>query len=833
MPKKLKPRYRRRIAWALASFFALLLLSLVVVPPFINTDRLREPLETALGVKINGDISLSLLGGATINARDVVMENGEIDSVMFDVPISKLFDIASVSVPRKISVTGARINAQTLTIPVVSREIEIYDSVVTFLGKNYEILGGTLKNGLLSGTVRTNQHRYEFDSNGDTFRVINKNEGLEITGSLFSDGGGIGTFKIDTDKFNEWFYISEPQLFGRVSLSMNFKWNGSYGFDFSDIRGTYGNGVFTGEIKLHEDGSKDIKLDAHNIDFDLSFLTKKTDILTKTWFDLDLSGRLRFTDKVFGNIKIDAGEAHPHIGRDIAQQEPDSVIIKEIIADDIEINGGAITSNGAQQIALKFPHKDKPLSCVFSGTPNNWKCENLNFDIFNNSYISFENGEFYAIVQSNSNMPNDIDFASELAPIGDKGTVKFKFQDSGGTVQINGTRETTIFDFINNRTIDWLGMDLRFLPDFMRTQNGNFESSNNGFSFSSENGAWYLEMSENGNFVLSGKNIKDLFPNKSLDFVYDLGYEISGFYNNGNISDLKIKIAGHEFTGTATNGEITLETELLDINAFVSQEYLSNYDELQYRMQEPIISVFDLGLKLSLNAKILVSAGNEYLNFTYSLKNNEQNFLIRDETKGSAIAKIVKKAGIFDISLKLNRFVINGNVLNPASLFNVGDSIVTAQIDLETSGQIAVDIWHNLAGNMDITFEDGIFVGLGTDMFYAGAKTMTAGETEPALVQALSGGTSALKTLRIVGEYKNEKLDSEINLGLRHVDGRGRLVLWGNTMSGNLDLILRGTSPSPSPLRITFSPRNYSLTEMLLNLDPVYLREFALTHEKF
>jgi hypothetical protein len=55
-------------------------------------------------------------------------------------------------------------------------------------------------------------------------------------------------------------------------------------------------------------------------------------------------------------------------------------------------------------------------------------------------------------------------------------------------------------------------------------------------------------------------------------------------------------------------------------------------------------------------------------------------------------------------------------------------------------------------------------------------------------------------------------------------------------MYTTLDLTMRGTSASPSAIQLDIMPngtRRYSLSEIMINFDGDYLREFVKTHKRF
>ena len=259
---------------------------------------------------------------------------------------------------------------------------------------------------------------------------------------------------------------------------------------------------------------------------------------------------------------------------------------------------------------------------------------------------------------------------------------------------------------------------------------------------------------------------------------------------------------------------------------------------MEFLTNAPILSLFDLDMNIYLTADSLIHNGDTYKNFTYALKTNVQNFSITDNSRGNLLATIIKDHATYDIFVQLNRFVINGKLLQREFPLNVMDTMITAEIDLTTNGHIAHDIWYNMAGTLDLTFDGGYIIGLGTDEFYATATDLTRLNAEDRLANALTSGLTKIKTMRVIGEYNNGnfKTTKPIQLAVRHADIVGALSLENNVMSAKFELLLRGTAPEPSPITLTIAPngkRNYSLSDTLRYIDPAYMRGFLKNHTKF
>ncbi|MDR1360875.1 MAG: hypothetical protein LBJ18_01015 [Rickettsiales bacterium] len=828
----MKPRYKRRIFWSFTGLAGALALCVVIIPPFINLDRLRPQIENVLGIQIDGPVHFSLLGRATIAIHDVKLPNGTVDSVVFAVPLSSVFDLGALRLPDKITVSGARLQVSELSPPANNLEITIRNSIISFLGKDYEITDGILAGGILRGTVRTSEHRYDFQSQGDEFQIRNANENLEISGHLFSDGSARGTFAINTDGFNDWFAVETPKIRGAVKVNMSFEWDGKYGFRFYDIAGNAAGGEFSGEINLYEDGSRRIILSARNINFDLSFLLADASVFNNSQYDLDLSGRLKFAGRDFSRIQINAAG------------QGDEVIINKIAADDMKAIGGKIGADGASRIMLSTPEYE----CLFSGTPEEFVCEEFilkDYQSFSATGALSVNKKSYDMIFNGNALPAPGQFSDYFGKR--DGKVAFTTPFANGTMIIKGGRYVINYNSENISLEEGLGiLNFPLVSKEMLVNRGALRevfADNEIKSIYFQTADWSLNF-DGLKFSFAHQDALRLL--KAFEINIDTRFlksgmpvEISGKYKNGNIADLKIEIAGHIFEGSANGASISLKTDLLNLDSFISQDYLDDYEEQQFLSNAPILAPLELsGIRISLLADSVIFSGMEFDNFAYSLRDGSQSFSITDSKNGSLLADIKKNKNEYSAVVQLNKFVLHDLLVNSANGLNISGGYLTADISLATSGKIADDIWHNLSGDLDLSFDGGEVAGLGLDKFYAGAEDITKLNAEYALAAALDGGRTRLKKLRVIGKYENGRFATTVpfQMSLPHCDAGGNLQFANGRMTAQMNLILRGTSPAPQPIALSVDAngrRGYSLSEIMISFDPDYLRDFVSSHDKF
>lgn len=822
----LKPRTRRRLFYILSAFVATAALAIVIVPPMFTLNRLKPKLESAItaqtGVetKIHGDVHFSLIGAATIVARDITVPDGHIGAVSFRFPVSALFDMERLRLDKRIGIYDADVKISRLTPVAPAYDIELRNCRVEFLGKEYKIISGTANDGNFSATVRTDQHKYDINLNRDAFYVTNKTNNLVLMGNLTSDGGARGTMSLQTNNINRMFEFTEPKIPGNVDLEMKFDWDGGYGFKFSDIQANN----FTGNIDLAPDGARTIQISSTDATFDFSFLLQPTKIIYDTSFDLDLRGHLTMAGREFSHLIIRATGTR------------DALNIEKIVADNTVISGGQISSNGAKNINIATKIDDHLATCLFNGTPKKWSCDRFTYRDMTGTF-SVDGDTFAANIKSSGPMPSDAEISNILQKFGRRGTVKFIFTDAAGTLFIERDKIRPEFKFARDKTLAWMNAEMDFIPSFMKNEIGDFSLSDDRVTFRPHNGRWELTTSGNA-FVISGRNLHDWFPDMDMRAISDGEYFISGLRRGDTISNLTVRFLGHEFTGGVTGKKITLKTDTLNLDSLIAQSFIDNYDEMEFLMDAPIMLPFELDATISLHADKMIYNGDEYNNFVYSLKNNTQTFSITDNERGNLLAIITRNKRDYDISVQASNFKINGPLLASNMPLNVSDTRITGEADIRTSGQIAHDITYNMAGTIDAVFSGGTITGFGVDEFYASVANITTMNAEYAISAALDGGMSVLKEMKVTGEFarRDFQTTAPITISMRHATATGALEITDGQMRANMDITLRGTSPAPSKISVQILPsgaRNYSLSEIMKNFDTSFLRTFVNTHNRF
>lgn len=822
-----KTRYKHRIIWSLISIIGLLLLSIIVLPPIIHLNSLKPKIQDAIfaqtGIRatIHGDVNFSLLGKTTIVAHNITIPDGFISSFEFSIPWSDMFNIQNAQISDNITINGASLVVNKITPFDMNNDITVKNSRFNFLNKEYEIIDGHFSRNMVSAVVRTNQHKYDITSIDNNFTIKNKNNNLNLYGKLLPDGTATAHISIVAQDINSWFEFKNPRITGTFPITANIKWDGGYGIDFSDISA---NGVF-GSAELAPDGYKNIKLVSKNANYDMSFAIEHPEIFTDAHFDMDFYGKIKFVNNTFKHLYINV------IGH------KKNIDIQKIIADNLTIQGGTIDEQGAHNINVSVYENNVPVKCLFNGTPTNWSCDTFSYGDLLFGNLNLDNNHLIANIYSKEKI-SDIDSIIKSArKLTDTGTVKFNFPNMAGTARFTKKNSSIQYDFVKNKPLKWANINFDFIPDSMLNERGDIVWQNDTLLFSPISKTWSLGTNKKS-FYITGKNFKQWLPNLDLQSIRDLPYTISGNYNNGNISNLNIEIAGQTFNGSVSGKSITLKTDLLNIDSFVSSEFTNNFEALSFFTVAPITIPFDIGVKVSLSADSLVYNERKYNNFVYSLKTNTQTFSITDSNRGNMLTTIKKQNNNYTINIQLNKFVIDEKLLPTDMPLNISNSAITAEIKLKTFGNIAHDIFENINGTFDLYFDGGKLYGLGLADFYASAANISILNAEFALANALEGGTTPIKNMRIIGTYNSGDIETTkpLSLALKHTDVFGTIQIKNNEMTADLKLILRGTSPASAPIDLIIYPNNkrkYSLSEIMLSFDPEYMRSFIQSHNKF
>ena len=822
----MKPRHKRRIFWSFCLFFTVFLLCIIIIPPFLNLNHLKEKLETTIlnntgkKVEIKGNINFSLLGRITLVANNVVFENGNINWVRFGIPLLDIFHPSIAELSNRIVIDGGFIKLESLKPINYTYKMDIKNFVIEYKNKKCVIENGTIFKDNFIGNIYINNILYNANITSNEFTINDFNNGINIYGNSYKDGSIKGKL-ISKINLKNVFSIENIELPDLNNFKSEFYWNGENSLRIYNIN----SDEITGEI-LFEDGIlRDINLNALNLIYDMSFILSNKIPISNLNLDINFYGKLKLKEKIFSHIKAKVKSVNS------------KVFIENIIADTTSLNGGNITDVGANNINLETEVDGINLKCIFSGNIDNWICDSLKYADFKGSLINKGNN-FELTIESDKNMPDYKFLENKLNKLGSKGLIKFKFSDTKGEIVFNNKNIESKYDFVRNKSLRWVNKKLSFLPDFILDEKGDFSWKNDSIFFEPYSHNFSLLIKENS-FYLNGNNLKKIFKNVDLPFVKDnLHFSISGNYSNSNISNLTITINGYNFTGSLTDNNITLWSEFLDIDNFIQKEYFDNYDENQFISQDPIILIFKFPFNLSMSIDKLLYNGMQYSKFTYSLNDNKQVFSISDNEQGSLLTDIIKSDNNYDITVKLNRFKILNKFFTFPSPLNIKGSLLTAEIKLNTNGNIAYDIWNNMNGNMNLSFEGGLLEGLGVDNFYSSSDSITILNAERMLSDLIEGGESKIKKLNITGDYNSGifKTSLPFSLSLYHSDIYGDLTFNNKRLTSNIKLILRGSSPQPEPIDIIIyqdGKRAYSLSAIMTNFDPDFLKNFVKSHNKF
>lgn len=823
-----KSKYTNRILISLLAFVTFIVLAIIVVPTQITLNSLKPKIEnaiftqTGIQAKIHGNVHFSLMGKAAIVAHNVSVPNGVISSIEFGFPLVDIFNIEKADIYGDIQVNGASLYIEKIVPFEINKKIIVNDSDIKFLNKEYKIIHAELSKDTTEAFVRTDQHKYEIQSTGNNFVIKNKNNDLNLTGKLFKDGTARGKISIIAQNVNRWFEFEKPRINGQFPITADVFWDGNYGIKFDNISA---NGVY-GSIELKDDGYRIIKLRSDNADYDMSFFLDSPEILQNAYFDLDFYGNMTFMNHKINHLRI------------LTNGNNKQINIDTIIADETHINGGYIDEHGAHDVNIAGPLSGLHTKCLFNGTPTNWYCKEYSHGNNITSVFSVKDDVIDADVYSTAIYADMKPFVVTIRKLASSGEVRFYYPDMVGTLHLGKDSYTVDYTRLDNKSLNQAKINLKFLPDFMKDEPGDFVWTNGVMIFTPNSKQWQLSKSTDF-FILRGQNFKRLTRKVDLQAFNDLPYILSGNYKNGTISDFVVEIAGHKLTGILSGKSITLKTDIFDITPFINQSFVEKFEDLSFFTNHPVLLPFETDVNVALSANKLVYKDTEYNNFVYSLNQNTQTFSITDSNRGNMLASIKKDNIKYAINIQLNKFVFDGNLLPDFMPLNISDTAITAEIKLNTYGMIAHDIINNLNGTFDASFEGGKLYGLGLAEFYASAPVFTTKQDgERSLYNALKNGITPLKKMHIVGTYDNGniKTTEPFSLSMPHAEATGILQIENNEMRAQLKIILRGTSASPEPVDLMIFPdnsREFSLSQIMINFDPEYMREFIRFHNQF
>lgn len=818
---------KNKIIWFSVSLFATVALAIVIIPPMINLNFLKPKIEniistqTGISAKINGDINFSLLGRTHIVAHDISVEKGKISTVDFAIPFFDIFDMKNAKISGDIKVYGASLLITKIVPFNTDTTIIVDNSNIKFLNKEYNIINANISKNNIDALVRTDQHKYEIKLHDNLFNIKNKNNNLKLSGELFKDGTANAHIEIIAQDINRWFEFDKPRITGHFPVIADINWDGKYGVDFYNISA---NGI-TGSADLQNDGYKIIKLESKNADYDLSFFLKNPEILKNASFDLNFYGKLKFMDKTFSHVEIST------VG---SEQE---IKINKIITDDMQITGGYIDENGAHDLHVSIPENGVNTTCIFDGTPIKWSCNGFSYGKALTGKIFVDKNTFSANIYSHEKISDINSVIKSAKRFGNVGIIKFDFPDMAGTIKINHNEHTVKYEFARNKNLTWANIDVPFITKNMLNENGDFVWEYDSVIFIPKSESWQFAKTKDF-FTLNGKDFKQLFPDIDLQSLNNFPYAISGNYKNNTISNLTLEINNHKFSGSFANNLITLKTSVLDIDSFVNPEFIDNYEQLSFLVAHPLTIPFDSNINIAISTDAIIYDNQKYNNFIYSKHDNIQNFSITDSKHGNLLATITKNKTKYALNIQLNKFITHEKLLPEFMPLNISDTMITAEINLKTSGIIAHDIIDNMHGTFDASFDGGKLYGIGTDNFYATASDITTLNVEQRLSNALSNGITDIKKMHIVGVYENGDIKTvqPFTLQMKHVDVTGILDITNNEIFAKLKLNLRGTSSGIEPIDLIIYPNNkreFSLSEIMMHFDAEYMRTFIKTHNQF
>ena len=571
-----KQKHTNHFLLFLLSFITIFVLALIIVPPMITLNSMKPKIEaailakTGIPTKIHGNVNFSLMGSASIVAHNLSVPNGVVSSVVFKVPMLDIFNLQKATISGEIYVNGASLYVEKITPFNIENKIIVDNSKIRFLNKEYKIIHADFSKNDVTAFVRTDQHKYEIKSTNNDFVIKNKNNNLILNGKLLKDGTAQAHISIIAQDINRWFEFKTPRITGHFPITADVYWDGGYGVKFDNISAK----DVHGSIEFKDDGYKIVKLKASNANYNMSFVLKDPYILQDASFDLDFYGKIKFGNRTFEHLKI------------ITYGEKDKIIIENVIADDIHVAGGFIDKTGAHNVNIAGTLSGLHTTCLFNGTPTDWYCKEYSHGNNITSVFSVKNDVIDADVYSTAIYADMKPFVVTIRKLASSGEVRFYYPDMVGTLHLKKDSYTVDYTRLDNKSLNQAKVNLKFLPDFMKDEPGDFVWVGGIMIFTPNSKQWQLSKSIDF-FILRGKNFKKLTQKVDLQAFNDLPYVLSGNYKNGTISDFTVEIADHKLTGILSGKSITLKTDVLNADLFANESFMEKFEDLSFRTKHP------------------------------------------------------------------------------------------------------------------------------------------------------------------------------------------------------------------------------------------------------
>ncbi|MDR1696810.1 MAG: AsmA family protein [Rickettsiales bacterium] len=764
---------KSKISILVGIIVVMLFSALVILPPFLTMDSLRPQIESAVSAQTGMNIKING------NVRMSLIGRATITAT--DIMMS--------------GYGGAKIESASFYIPyknIFNPGASDFSSTIIVRGADLNVT--TLVAPEISARILLR----------DSFAKFHGVQITDITGAI-DNGGFTGTgvwrgHKLSVTSDGQTFVITNPNL----DLT-------AIGQFYTDDDG-----------KLNADGN--LKIDTHNADglfsgfFDnaklnINFEVIGTDFIIKkisgrnrnfefsgTPNDLMMIGKIKYAlpyvgEQVWNNFKISDG-------RTVASNDKMSII-----------------SNPDRSVAINFGNYEVSI------TPDgDWTYD----DMFGSA--NFPNIEIKSDTVVTTDIAREMLGALKIFGAGDDANITFP----GGAIEIKGGAVTAIQYKNIQSKLSQTNVDPRIIKifgdDIGTVKSISFQDSKlQELEFISDN---YELRIVNHEFIIKTDLIKLLPGDAPIFLAAEIPATITGTLHRDYID---IKLLG--MTGRIIGNTLDIKTPLFDMDKFINAEFFDDYENEKFLSAPPIAFPFDLGFEISVNADTVKIFGETYSGFLYSANGASQKMSISDDARGNLMLFITRRGDEYLITAQAGKFIWPEKILPDAAAINLSDTVMTLNAELETFGLIAADFDDNLAGDIEITFHGGTLHDFGTDDFFARAGNLDRMNAEMAIARALDFGTTKLKTLTLSGIYADKIFDiGNFDMSTRHTEMSGRAKIANGRISINADVLLRGTSPAPKPIRFELlenGTRRYSLEQIMSDLDPDYMREFVKTHDRF
>ncbi|MDR2685902.1 MAG: hypothetical protein LBB23_03985 [Rickettsiales bacterium] len=819
----MKRSVRARAIWFPSIVVAVAAVAALLFPAFSDFSYIKAGMANALSarsgaeVSINGSVKIALLPRPVLRAHEVVAKTTDYqisaNALQFPISIENILAPAAAAVPSEITIRGG-------TLLTNDRKFTEINGRATLAGKSF------------SGSFEHAGRKFIASISDGAAKIENPNLALRAE-FKFDANGCEGTFKGSFQNLetflNEWGYSFSEVAKRPWAITTEFNLDRA-GLNLKNMTLASADTILSGRATFPKNDVQ--TLDLVMADGNLGIL----EIPDLTDKNINIIGSGKFDFRGRTAKKFDISMAGGILKR------------ADILGDDWNIHAsGSFKGGKAENLDLSLFEKDgraiagisAPASvrCILTTSGENWECSSLSI-----SGESFSMSGAAEMQGGQMNLKLDRINGMEINDIIKSATDRFqndiKITFPGGQFGIGNSSKTYANDKAKLKDIPFKSSITDLIPPaLVQKIKGKISAeSRSGFeSFAFDSDNLKIAITDNNGaiqFAASGRDFAgifgDVFPGAGGKFLKpDLPFDISGNFSGGDFDDIKINIAGQEFTGRGADGRISLNGKTLNIDDLKSPDWNINFEQLQFVSQDPMLSMFRITPDFSLATARVISGGATYQDLAYSKIGTAQKASLTDGSTGVGVWEITRRGGSeYEINVKISGFKIPGLFANLPGL-NVEGATLTAEAWLTTMGLTANDVRQNLAGSAELNFDGGKVVGIDTRRVFA--APISHGNAFDVVSSAFAKDASMpIRTLNVPLRISGGSALSSAPMNIRSDTSNisGFIKSDSEGTAAKLSVVFKNGAAEPRPLEVRVAPSGASFDreELFRSVDPDYIK---------